>query len=130
MWSTDLATYNPRTGVLPADVNTNSRIVTPLDILFGSTVTISIDGGGQSFAFGSTYDYFIGRDDGVAGGLPASVTFEPTDFASPVDPSEFELTRSADGRDIILTFTPVPEPGSLALLGAALAGWRLRRRMR
>ena len=116
-------------GIGPTDVNTNARVATPLDFLFGSEHSrCPVDGGGQSFVPGQTYDFFIGRDDGAVGGLPSNVTFVPTDFASPVSPSDFALTRSADGTNVILTFTPVPEPGTFALVGAAaLAGWRLRR---
>jgi hypothetical protein len=60
------------------------------------------------------------------------VTFLPTDFASPVDSGEFALSRSADGHELILTFTPVPEPGTFSLLAAAgiglFRGIRRRRR--
>ena len=123
-----LATANARSGANPADVNTNGRLVTPLDILFGGNLTLEVNGGNQTFLQGQTYDYYIGQDNG-AGGLPTSVTFEPLQFASPVSPSEFSLTRSANGLDLILTFTPVPEPGTLALLGmaAAFGVWRRRR---
>jgi hypothetical protein len=96
----------------------------------GSNLTVSIDGGGQSFTGGSSYDYFIGRADGTMGSLPGTLSFAPTDFASPVSPSNFQLSESADQHYLILTFTAVPEPGSLALLGtvAIAAGWQLRRR--
>jgi hypothetical protein len=129
IFAIDLATNNPRIGISPVDVNTNSRLVTPLDVLFDTTLTMSINGDGQAFTNGSTYDFFIGQDSSNTGSLPGSVVFEPTNFASAVDPSEFALSRSANGMDIILTFTPVPEPSSLTLVGlAAAAGSRLRRR--
>jgi autotransporter-associated beta strand protein len=122
-----LGTANPRTGVQAADVNTNSRVVTPLDVLFGGSLVMSIDGGGQSFSVGNRYDYFVGRDDGVMDSLPTNVTFVPTDFAVSVHPGDFTLSRSADGLSLILTFTPVPEPGTFALIAAA-AGALLERR--
>jgi hypothetical protein len=50
---------------------------------------------------------------------PEFLTFVPTDFASPSSPGNFSPSRSADRRDVILTFTEVPEPGTLALSGIA-----------
>jgi hypothetical protein len=94
-------------------------------MLFGSNLNVSIDGEGQTFSTGSTYDYFIGRADGTMGTLPGTITFLPFDFGSSVSPSNFQLSESADQHYLILTFTPtaVPEPGTLALLGfVAFAG--------
>jgi fibronectin-binding autotransporter adhesin len=115
-----LATNNRRTGASPADVNTNSRLVTPLDVLFGSSLTVAIDGGGLTYAVGDDYDFFIGQV-GAAISLPASVAIVPTDFASPPSPGNFALSQS--GSDLILTFAPVPEPGTLALTGLFAIGW-------
>jgi autotransporter-associated beta strand protein len=81
-FSVYLASENPRTGALPIDLNTNSRVVTPLDFLFGGSLMVPIDGGGQTFAAGSTFDFFIGQDRGTFGSLPSSVTFVPTDFGN------------------------------------------------
>jgi autotransporter-associated beta strand protein len=132
IWSVGLATKNARSGASPADVNTNDRIHTALDLIMGSSLTIAIDGGGLSFTGGNTYDYFIGLADGTVQGLPASVTFIPTDFASVVSPADFQLSRSNDAHYLTLSYTPtpIPEPGSMALLGAAagVVGWQFRRR--
>jgi hypothetical protein len=128
-----LGSNNPRVTPSPVDNNVDSRILSSLDILFGASLTMPIDGGGQSFNVGNTYDFFVGKDSGNVGSLPASVTFAPTDFGIPVDPSNFALTRSSAGNFLILSFTPaaVPEPGSLGLVGvatAAVVSWAARRR--
>jgi fibronectin-binding autotransporter adhesin len=131
IFAVDLASHILRSGPTPLDVNTNDRIHTALTLSFGSSLTLDIDGGGQTFPFVNTYDYFIASADGSVGALPTDVTFVPTNFASAVKPSDFALSRSADGHDLILSYTAVPEPGSLVLLGtaAAIAGWCRRRRV-
>jgi autotransporter-associated beta strand protein len=114
------------------DNNSNDRIHTALDVLFGSTLTLDIDGMGQSFTNGLTYAFFVGRADGSIGPLPATVSFVPFDFGNPSNPANFALSVSPDGHELILTYTPtvVPEPGSLALMTAAGLGFvrDLRRR--
>jgi len=66
-----------------------------------------------------------------------SATFDSTKFA--LDASQFYgggtfvLTLAANNHDIMLNFTPVPEPSTYALLGlglglSGLAAWRKRRR--
>jgi autotransporter-associated beta strand protein len=127
-FAVDLATKNARVGAAPADVNTYDRVKTAADILFGAGLEVDVNGGGQAFTPGGTYDFFIGRDAGTVGGLPASVTIVPTNFASPVSPNDFVLSRSADLHSLILTFTPVPEPGSLLLAAAAAVAALVRRR--
>jgi autotransporter-associated beta strand protein len=130
IWQVFLTTENPRSGPQPADVNTNTRVVTPLDILFGGTLRLWIDGALLTYSAGTVYDFHIGRDDGMAAALPTSVAFLPFDFLPPANPADFSLTRSADGRDLILTYAPagVPEPGTLALVAAAAGAWIVRRR--
>jgi autotransporter-associated beta strand protein len=120
----------PRIGTAPADVNYNGRVVTAADLLFGSALTVAIDGNGYPFAPGYSYDFYLGEAGGTVGPLPTNVTFAPTDFGNPVNPTDFTLSVSPDGHDLILTYTPVPEPGSLTLLAAAaVAGWRWRRQL-
>jgi hypothetical protein len=52
-----------------------------------------------------------------------------TDFG-PIDPS-YALTVDSTGKMVQLTFSPVPEPGTIlgiAAAGMGLAGWVRRRR--
>jgi hypothetical protein len=129
IWAIDLGSSTVRPGATPTDVNTNDRVVTAGTLLFGGALTMPIDGGGQSFLLGKTYDFFIGRDTG--GSLPSVVTFVPTNFnvSFPPDNGQFALSRSSDGNSVILRYTAgVPEPNCLALLVAAgAAGWVSRR---
>jgi autotransporter-associated beta strand protein len=55
------------------------------------------------------------------------------DFANSLGGGSFSVTNAgADGTGLYLSFTPVPEPSTIALLGIAIGvgGWRLRRKRR
>ncbi|HEY1379144.1 MAG TPA: autotransporter-associated beta strand repeat-containing protein [Gemmataceae bacterium] len=64
--------------------------------------------------------------------LDAATTFDATGFANATNGGSFGWALDAGGHTLSLTFTPVPEPGTLALLGAAAGGlgWAIRRRRR
>lgn len=55
------------------------------------------------------------------------------DFANSLGGGSFSVTNTGtDGTGLYLSFTPVPEPSTIALLGIAIGvgGWRLRRKWR
>ena len=53
--------------------------------------------------------------------LNAATVFDATGFQNPTAGGAFGWHLDAAGRTLALTFTPVPEPGTLALLAAAAA---------
>jgi len=65
-----------------------------------------------------------------AGFDPTGILLDTADFRNPLEGGHFGLAQ--EGGSLYLTFQPVPEPGSAALLGALLAGagllgaWRCR----
>ncbi|HEY1381788.1 MAG TPA: PEP-CTERM sorting domain-containing protein, partial [Gemmataceae bacterium] len=62
--------------------------------------------------------------------LDAATAFDTTGFANATQGGSFGWALDTAGHTLSLTFTPVPEPGTLALVGAAAAAglWRWRRR--
>ena len=87
-----------------------------------STANIHINGTGATFDPTQTYTYLVAQRSGQdLSGL--SITDQARFTTSGFDASgfAFKLTGSAAG-DVILTFTPVPEPGTLLALGAAGLG--------
>jgi hypothetical protein len=64
-----------------------------------------------------------------AGTLNASTVFDTTGFLNPVA-GQFGWSLDTAGHTLSLTYTPVPEPGTLTLTGLAVAGfgWVVRRR--
>src|SRR5205085_12642405 len=61
--------------------------------------------------------------------LDAATAFDTSGFVNPVG-GAFGWSLDPAGHMLSLTYTPsaVPEPGTLALLGAVAAGWLVRRR--
>lgn len=125
-WKVKLATANP------GGANTSNRIDLTGALNVDASVTMPVDGGGLTFAPGQTYDYVIGTS-GASVFTIGAVTIQPTNFNPPelAPSSSFALLTS--GGDLILRFTPVPEPAfvwAVCLGGAAGYGVLRRRRVR
>ncbi|MDD2763970.1 MAG: autotransporter-associated beta strand repeat-containing protein [Opitutaceae bacterium] len=77
------------------------------------------------------YDFVIATaTGGISGFDPAFFSLDWSSFGSSVGIGQFFLTQ--EGNDLVLHFTPIPEPSTSALLGLGLAGmlagWLRRRR--
>ncbi len=122
----ELGSTNPRSGPV-ADINSNDRLNVLGALSFGTSLTVNVDGTGQTFVAGNDYDFFILQSPSAVT-LPGTVTFNPTNFATP---GAFSLNLAAGGNAVYVTFTPVPEPATamaIAFGGVAVAGWYRRRR--
>ncbi len=98
---------------------------------------LSLDAAGQpgqaaNFDPAQTYAWpFVTVAGTVQGFDPAEFRVDTTGFQNP-STGTFAVTLAGDGHGLLLTYTPVPEPGALSLLGATAAGlaartWRRRR---
>lgn len=125
-WLVDVRSAVARSGGTAANVNTNDRLVARGPVTFGtSAFTLTFDGTGQTFTQGKVYDYYIASAASYANFDATKVTFAQTNFSTP---GTFNLGLS--GPDLIATFTPAPEPGSvlgIAAAGLGLVGWTRRR---
>jgi len=103
---------------------------------FGSPFTlnlISLDIGGAAgnvsdFSSSNSYAWMIAHSDTLTGFNPANVTINLSGFTNSLGSGSFYLSQS--GNDILLNFTPVPEPSTLGLLGLGLVLGLLRFRRR
>lgn len=79
--------------------------------------------GFASMTIGDTYTFAILSASGTIQGFdPTKFTIDSSKFQqNAIDPSTFALATSADGKQLLLSFTAVPEPGTYALLGLGLA---------
>jgi hypothetical protein len=64
---------------------------------------------------------------GVQSFTPDRVTLDTSSFVNSLGGGSFSLSTDASSNQLILTFSPVPEPGSVLLVVAAAAGVGLRR---
>ena len=124
-WKVRLSTANV------GAVNTSNRIDFNAVLKLQAGMNMPIDGSGLTFAAGQTYDYVIATI-GTSNFEIGTVNFQPTNFnpSSFASPSSFSLITN--GPNLVLRFTPVPEPAFVtAILLAGMAGSGvLRRRLR
>jgi hypothetical protein len=117
-WQVKVITANPGVGAM----NTNNRLnfgPEPDTLTLQNGMNMRIDGSGQTFTLGQTYDYVIASNvDTVNIG---TVNFQPINFnpAAFASPSNFSLMTR--GSNLILSFTAVPEP--VAVVAVFLAGF-------
>jgi autotransporter-associated beta strand protein len=109
--------------------NTVLRLTTGTLAVNPATVNIVVDGTGFGFTSFQEYSYQVGQVDGSD--LSTLNITDPNRFqVLGFIADDFSLTGDLNGA-IFLTFTPVPEPGTVLLvsgLGAVLAaGWRRSR---
>jgi autotransporter-associated beta strand protein len=97
------------------------------NIRVDSLALTNADGPVYDFDPAQSYAWTIATfGGGIAGFSPDKFTVNTADFANSLEGGTFSVTRS--GNDLLLTFTPVPEP-TLGLAAAA-AGLLARRRRR
>ncbi|HEX8913207.1 MAG TPA: autotransporter-associated beta strand repeat-containing protein [Humisphaera sp.] len=95
---------------------------------------VSVDGAGAPAAAGNfnpsqAYAWTIASyPGGVAAFDPAAVRVSLVGFANPANGGAFAVAST--GNDVVLTFTPVPEPGTVGAVGLAAVGLLARRRRR
>jgi hypothetical protein len=105
------------------------KLTVALDTLMNPT-TVGTDVPGPMEHFDSSQPYswpavqwagsYAGPADATA--LDAATAFDTTGFANPVG-GVFGWDLDSAGHTLSLTYTPVPEPGTLALGGMAAIGW-------
>jgi autotransporter-associated beta strand protein len=121
-WKVKLSTANP------GPSNTSNAIDFTGSLTLSDGMNMPIDGSGLTFTFGQTYSYVIGNSSNFQLG---AVSFQPSNFL-PVgiaSPSYFSLIQN--GGNLVLQFSPVPEPTFvLTCVGAAAGAWMLWRRLR
>jgi autotransporter-associated beta strand protein len=114
-------------GTLPNPTSNNFLSVTGSGTLsIDPGLLITIDGTGTAFTLNSPYSYFVGKAPSFASAVNITnpAQFSTVGFSA----SNFSLTSDGLG-DLVLSFTPVPEPAALlAVCAAALAGGGLLRR--
>jgi autotransporter-associated beta strand protein len=119
-WKVKLSTANP------GPVNTSNVIDFTATLKVADQTNMPIDGSGLTYAAGQTFDYVIGNTSNANLG---AVNFQPTNFlpASFNSPSYFSLFEN--GNNVVLQFTPVPEPTfGLAFVGGVTGAFFLRSR--
>lgn len=130
----NLGVYNVEFGGLTDDATTRDRLVSTgvINFVTGSIVQVQLVGADPGYQTFTTYSYTIATGaspiqvDGSSGNPLSGITLNASGYAGPAN---FSLARS--GNNLVLNFTPVPEPASaVAVLLAGLAGaaaWRRRR---
>jgi hypothetical protein len=115
---------------------TNNELVVNGNLALDMTLTFGINGDATQFTPGNTYSFLVATSTtgmSPAGSvIPSQAQFDTTNFTGYV-PGSFQFSLDAvpgATNQLFFNMTPVPEPGTLALVGAAAAAglWRWRRR--
>lgn len=117
-WRVKLSTANP------GPANVGNRIDFSGSVQIADLTRMPVDGNGQTFAAGETYDYVIGTAPNYQLG---AVSVQPTNFvpAAFAVPSAFSVFSS--GNNLILRYSPVPEPWAVLIACSGAAGGWLQR---
>jgi fibronectin-binding autotransporter adhesin len=100
-----------------AGTTTNSHFTVALDTLTGANVP------GSAADFDPTHSYvwpIAEASGGITGFSTADVVLNTAGFSNPTNGGSFGLALSPDGQTLSITFTPVPEPGTMVLTAAGL----------
>jgi fibronectin-binding autotransporter adhesin len=113
-------------------LNITASAGTPFDIyLFSYDPTTGQTGNALNFSAAGTYSWTLATASSITNFNPAYFSVLTTNFSNPTGIGTFYVSES--GNDLMLNFTPVPEPSTWALVaaGAAAIGigaaWRRRR---
>lgn len=106
------------------------------DLGAGDSFTISLFtlNGSNNFALLSDFDphqsyrFTFASAGSISGFSPSHFVFDTTGFLNNLDGGSFSVAQ--EGQSLNLMFTPVPEPGSLLLVGWTVIGVVVRRRSR
>jgi autotransporter-associated beta strand protein len=126
----------PTSGDFVWTADPTNKLTFAIDTLVNPT-TVGTDLPGLMANFDPTKSYswpaveWVGNYSGPTdvASLNAATSFDTSGFANPFE-GTFGWSIESAGQTLSLTYTPsaVPEPGTFALVGAAAAGWFIRRR--
>lgn len=120
---TDLAAIN---GTLAITATAGDPFVLRLESLNASGAAGALASWDNSL----NHSWTLASATAIAGYAPEKFTLDVSTFASPLGGGSFALLQS--GNNLVLNFTPVPEPSTYALLalGLGFVAWQVRRRSR
>lgn len=118
------------TTVVTGTLNFTATLGSPFTIFLRSLDGSGAAGGALNFDPYTYYTWTILSATTLSGFNAAAVTLDTAGFLSPVNGGTFSV--AAAGNSLAVTFTPVPEPETWALLvfGLGAAAWTHRRRRR